>query len=131
MASNLSLLDGLATPVARTFSVVQPYMGAKQPARWAYRPASATDRSMDVLVEIGYRRVGTVTHTPLKVQVPYTVAINGVVERGLALFDSQSGGYRIPDNAPTATVSDLEAFVRNFQADTTIRNAIKTGVPVV
>lgn len=131
MAVNLSLFDGLATPVARTFSVVQPYMGSKQPARWAYRPAAATDRSLDVIVEIGYKRVGSVTHTPLKVQVPFTVTVSGVVTRGLALFDSQSGGYRIPDNAPVATVSDLEAFVRNFQADATIKAAIKNGNPVV
>lgn len=131
MASNLVLNDGLGSPVARTFSVVQPYMGSKQPARWAYRPAAATDRTLDCLVEIGYKRVGSVTHTPLKVQVPYTVTENGVVERGLTIFDSQSGGYRIPDNAPAATVSDLEAFVRNFQAHATISAAIKTGTPVV
>lgn len=129
--TDLSLNDGLGTPVARTFSVVQPYMGVKQPARWAYRPASATDRSMDVLVEIGYKRAGVVTHTPLKVQVPFTVTTNGVVERGLALFDSQSGGYRIPDNAPAATVADLEAFVRNFQSHATIKAAIVNGRPVV
>jgi hypothetical protein len=131
MPASLVLNDGIATPVARTFLSVQPYMGAKAPARWFYRPAAATDRTMDVIVEIGYKRVGSVTHTPLKVQVPFTVTVNSVVERGLALFDSQSGGYRIPDNAPAATVSDLEAFVRNFQADTTIRNAIKNGTPIV
>lgn len=129
--TDLSLNDGLGTPVARTFSVVQPYMGTKQPARWAYRPAAATDRSLDCLVEIGYKRVGTVTHTPLKVQVPYIVTVGSVSTRGLALFDSQSGGYRIPDDAPAATVADLEAFVRNFQAHTTIKTAVLNGRPVV
>jgi len=128
---NLSLNDGLATPVARTFVPVQPYMGPKAPARWSYRPAGAVDRTSDVLVELGYKRNGTTTMAPLKVQVPYSVTVNGVIERGLALFDSSSGGFRIPDNAPVATVDDLYAFVGNFQANADIKAAVKNGRPII
>lgn len=128
---NLSLNDGLATPVARTFVPVQPYMGPKAPARWSYRPADAVDRTSNVLIELGYRRNGVTSMAPLKVQVPYTVTVNGVIERGLALFDSSSGGFRIPDNAPVVVVNNLYAFVGNFLAHADIMTAVKSGRPVI
>lgn len=128
---NLVLNDGLATPVARTFEIVRPWGGPKLPAQWIYRPASATDRTLDVLVSVGYRRNGVKSHHALHVQVPYTYTVNGIVTRGLGLYDSASGGFMIPDDMPAASVADLLAFKRNFEAHADVKGAIGSGRPVV
>lgn len=127
---DITLFDGLATPVSRTFEKVRPWGGAKLPAQWIYRPAAATDRTLDVLVSIGFRRNGTKSHSALHVQVPYTYTVNGVVTRGLGLYDSSSGGFMIPDDMPVASVADLLAFKRNFEAHADIKAALTTGRPV-
>lgn len=129
--NNLSLNDGQATPVARTFEIVRPWGGAKLPAQWVYRPAAATDRTLDVLVSVGFRRNGTKSHHALHVQVPYTYTVNSVVTRGLGLYDSSSGGFMIPDDMPAASVADLLAFKRNFEAHNDIKTVLAAGRPIV
>lgn len=128
--SNLVLNNGASTPVAKTFTPLSGFGGASQPAVWLLK--EGVSPMAYARVEVGMRRNGNGTtkiHT--KVIVPYVVNDPATGPRlvSKAIYDSQSGGFTIPENATIDQINDLEAFVKNLHASTMLRDWVRNFDP--
>lgn len=125
--STLVLGNGAATPVNKTFTPVNGYGGAKQPAVWTLK--EGVSPMAHTRIEIGMARNGNgTTRVKYKVIVPYVTndAVVGPKLVSKCIFDSEGGGYIIPENATQDQINDLEAFVRNLVAHVTVKDWVKT-----
>lgn len=126
--ANITLNDGLATPVARTFTVEAGYRGPDIPAVWLYR--HATTPLGHVRLELHKRRNSNGTERiGCKIFVPYvtTDAVAGPKLVSKCIFDEFSGGIVKPENATQAQIDDLVAFEKNFKAHAVYTLAARTG----
>lgn len=122
----LALLNGAGTPVSKSFTPIQPFAGANQPAVWLLKEG-VTPMAYP-RIEIGMKRNGNgTTRIHTKVIVPYVVNDPATGPRLVSkcVYDSQSGGYIIPENAVLDQINDLEAYVKNLAASTVVRDWVR------
>lgn len=112
----LTINNGAATPVAKTFSPTQKFGGPKIPAIWKLKEgvsplAWCRIEITESRTSRGSRRV------EYKILVPYVTTVDGIPTLvSTALYDSRTGGFIIPENAVTAQIDDLYAFQKNLSA---------------
>lgn len=113
--ANIVLHDG--TPVERTFVPYIPYGGPTQAAVWICRVGVAPIAYPRI--EIGMKRTSNGSNkVAIKVTVPNVTndAVLGPKLASQALFDSNSGGFIIPDVSTDQQRADLYAYVRDLLA---------------
>lgn len=123
--ADISLLDGLATPVARTFSVVKatPELTVwkdKRLTKLAYWPEVSL--SADLPVSNAKTR-----KNELRVRKPVVDAVSGQV--------TDVGMFRIIGDIPAsmsqAEIDDLVAFTANAFSNALIKGAVKDMNPII
>lgn len=115
--ANLVLNDGSATPVARTFVPFIPYGGPSQAAVWILKVGVAPIAYPRI--EIGMKRTSNGSNkVSIKVTVPNVTndVVAGPKLASQALFDSNSGGFIIPDVSTDQQRADLHAYTKNLMA---------------
>lgn len=128
--SLLALLNGASTPVSKTFTPVNGFGGAKQNAVWTLK--EGVSPMAHVRIEIGMvRNTAGTNRVKYKVIVPYVTndAALGPKLISKCIFDSEGGGYIIPENATQDQINDLEAYVRNLVQATAFKDWVKTSEP--
>lgn len=120
--ANLVLNDGSATPVARTFVPFVPYGGPSQAAVWILKVGIAPIAYPRI--EIGMKRTSNGSNkVSVKVTVPNVTndVVAGPKLASQALFDSNSGGFIIPDVSTDQQRADLHAYTKNLLAHATVQ----------
>lgn len=124
----LVLFNGASTPVNKSFTPVNGYGGAKQPAVWTLK--EGVSPMAHCRVEIGMVRNSNGTNrVKYKVIVP-NVTNDPIVGPKLVskcIFDSEGGGYIIPENATQDQINDLEAYVRTLIGTQVFKDWVKTS----
>lgn len=128
--STLVLNNGAATPVAKTFTPLQPYGGKDRAAVWLLKEGVSPLAHVRIELAMTRNSNGTTRITP-KVIVPY---VTNDVSAGPKLvskciYDGAGGGYIIPENAIQSQIDDLEAFVRNLTSAQAVKDWIKNFDP--
>lgn len=125
--ANLVLANNAA--VNKTFNPVQKFGGANMPARWVLK--EGLNPTAWPRVEISQRRTArNSTKVSIKVVVPHVVEVNGVPTTvATAMYDESTGGYIIPETAPTALVQDLYAYVKNLHNNAVVLNWVVNADP--
>lgn len=126
----LVLSNGAVTPVNKTFTPINGYGGAKQPAVWTLKEGISP--MAHSRVEIGMARNANGTNrVKYKVIVPYVTndAVAGPKLVSKCIFDSEGGGYIIPQNATQDQINDLEAYVRSLVGTAVFKDWVKTSEP--
>lgn len=124
--ANIVLNDGSATPVARTFVPFVPYGGPSQPAVWILKVGVAPIAYPRI--EVGMKRTSNGSNKiSCRVIVPNVTndAVAGPKLASQALFDTNSGGFVIPDVSTDQQRADLHAFVTNFLASGVMRSWVR------
>lgn len=124
---NLVLGNGAATPANKTFTPLNGYGGAKQNAVWTLK--EGVSPMAHSRIEIGMaRNTNGTTRVKYKIIVPYVTndILTGPRLISKALFDSEGGGFIIPENATQDQINDLEAFHRNLVQQAAFKDWVKT-----
>lgn len=118
--TDMTLADGLATPVNRLFTAVTPQSGSN-PAIWNYKAVS--QRSGYIRAETLVRRSGSnaASIATFKLIVPVIDTITGI-ERYRLIADVK---MTVPDVATQADIDNVWAFLKNGLAHSQVTGAFK------
>lgn len=122
--ANIVLNDG--TPTERTFVPYIPYGGPAQAAVWICKVGVAPIAYPRI--EIGMKRTSNGSNKiAIKVTVPNVTndAVMGPKLASQALFDTNSGGFVIPDVSTDQQRADLYAYVRDLLANPVVQTWVR------
>lgn len=121
ISAPLSINDGLATPVARSFA---PEQVSPQLAIFSERTAPATSGWKRLLVSLGLANAKRPTHkVNVTLKLPTLQTVNGVST--VAYTSLFNGTFTIPESATAAERADLHAFVVNSLNTTLLRGYVR------
>jgi len=127
-ATDITINNGAATPVAKTFTLIAPASGDGSYANWRLKEGAIS--SVFPRIAIAARQSSKAARKAnLKVQIPssYTDTVTGLTKVGSA-FDCNID-VTVPDDFPEALKNDAVAFVVNFVAHAMAKAVIRDAVP--
>lgn len=128
ITGNISISDGLATPVARAFV---PKMLGVDHSVFAYIPAAALSRKEWITYSVDFSDSSAKRSTlrqKQSVMLPIVRNINGV-QTVIATARAELT-FILPDEASAAEASDLYAFMRNGMAEPAFKNGVTLREPI-
>jgi len=127
-ATDITINNGAATPVAKTFTLISPAAGDGSYANW--RLKEGTISTVFPRIAIAARANGNnARKANIKIQVPssYTDTVTGLTKVGSA-FDFNAD-VTVPDDFPESLKNDAAAFVVNAVAHALVKAVIRDAVP--
>jgi len=127
-ATDITINNGAATPVAKTFTLISPAAGDGSYANW--RLKEGTISSVFPRIAISARANGNnARKANIKIQIPssYTDAATGLTKVSSA-FDFNAD-VTVPDDFPESLKNDAQAFVVNAVAHALVKAIIRDAVP--
>lgn len=119
------------TSGTKTYTPLNGYNGPNNPAVWLDSTTDSSTAMAARRIEIGMVRNSAGTwRTPVRVIVPHVVDVNGVPTLvSKAVFDSQSGGFIIPEKATAAQKTELYDVVKALMAHAVVGSFVKSNEP--
>jgi hypothetical protein len=131
-ATNLTLANGAATPVNKTFTLLAPAAGFGGLTEWAVKEGDFSGSYTRLTAMV--RKTGTDGGSngsnrvcQIKLKVPYTVVVDGVPN--IIDIGEFNGSFTTRGNLPDTVKADLVAFVGNFLKTTLARDLVVDGAP--
>lgn len=123
--ANITLADGQATPVNKTFEVMTAQAGQDVPARWVEKTAGVYAGFIQ-LTSLVRRTTNKSTKVQVKVALPKLSSdgLNSLVHTGYGTVD-----FTIPDTMSLQERKDLSRFLANALDNAIIRDAIENTSP--
>lgn len=123
--ANITLADGQATPVSKTFEVVTAQSGQDVPARWAEKTAGVYAGFIQ-LTALVRRTTNKSTKVQVKVALPKLSSdgLNSLVHTGYASVE-----LTLPDTMSVQERKDLSRYIANALDNAIIRDAIENMSP--
>lgn len=128
-ATDITVHNGAATPVSKTFTLITPAAGDNSSAQWALK--EGTISSVFPTIEISTRKNAgkSARKCFMTIRVPssYTVAATGLTAVGSAAVMNLT--VTIPGDFPEALKNDFSAFVTNVIASTLVKACLRDAIP--
>jgi len=127
-AADITINNGAATPVAKTFTLISPAAGDGSFANWRLKEGNIS--SVFPRIAIAARANGNKARKAnIKIQVPssYTDSVTGLTKVGSA-FDFNAD-VTVPDDFPESLKNDAVAFVANAMAHALVKAIVRDAVP--
>lgn len=123
-ATDLVVKNGAASPVDKTFTLINPAAGLDSPARWALKEGAIAS-VFPTFEAIARRNNNAASKLRLKVSVPssFTDNVTGLTNVG-SRFEFE-GNVTVPDNFPESLKNDAVAFVTNIIATALVKAMIR------
>lgn len=129
-AADLSILDGLATPVARTFVLRTPCAGDNSPALWTYNLGAHMETFPKFTLS---SRKGNGAKPSrkcfVKFQMPFSLVDPSTGETRVVSEASFSAEVTVPTNFPESSKNDFIAFATNGVNNAIIKACLRDGMP--
>lgn len=127
-AIDITLNDGLATPVGRLFALNTPSAGINSVAEWQYRKGN-TAAGFPTITSSASRSKSGVRRTKIKLTVPYVVTdpVSGMPV--LADKFEFNGDWAMGVLFPEDQKADAVAFSANLLANALIKSLIRDANP--
>lgn len=121
--TNITLADGLPSPLNHTFTVMSAQAGSGEPASWRDLSSSTVVGGMD-RVTLRVSRSTTADKVQARFYMPMLDAQGVKVHTTLATVD-----FVLPDTATLQDRKDILAYVRNAMALAIFSDAVHNGSP--
>lgn len=126
-AIDLTINNGAATPVPKTFVLLAPAAGDNSYANWRLKEGLIS--SVFPAIAVSARANGSARKANIKLRIPssYTEAVTGLTKVGSA-FDLNID-VTVPDDFPEALKNDAVAFSVNMMAHALMKAVIRDATP--
>lgn len=127
-ATDITINNGAATPVAKTFTLLAPAAGYGSVAEWALKEGSIS--SVFPRVSVSARKTANNSSKALiKLRIPssYTDSVTGLT-KVQSSFECNVE-VSIPDSYPENLKNDAVAFVANLLNNTLIKACVRDALP--
>lgn len=128
-ATNLTVKNGAATPVDKTFTLLTPASGYGSVAEWALKEGTISSVFPRFTAAARPSQKTKSKNLQVKFRLPssYTDSVTGVTNVASAF--EFNGTATVPDDFPEALKDDAVAFVTNILSTTLLKAMIKDGLP--
>lgn len=127
-AIDITINNGAATPVAKTFTLLAPAAGYGSVAEWALK--EGTISSVFPRISLSARKTANSSgKTVVKLKIPssYTDSVTGLTKVGSSF--EVNAEITVPDTFPESLKNDAVAFASNLFANTLVKACMRDANP--